>query len=196
MTIARAQCVQRHVVPGVAVSLRRVRRQPGRRRGRPRDDAGARRRRRRDRVRVGERPDRARADVECAPQRADGVARARAGLPRDDDRRRGSRVRARSCDRACAATRSTTSDLRGGIVGHVGDGNFHVAFLLDPDDAASIAQAEALNRASSRTRSLAAAHAPASTGSATESSTTSRSSTATCCRSCAASRICSTRTGS
>ena len=37
------------------------------------------------------------------------------------------------------------SGLRGGIVGHVGDGNFHVAFLLDPDDAASIAQAEALN---------------------------------------------------
>jgi D-lactate dehydrogenase (cytochrome) len=37
------------------------------------------------------------------------------------------------------------SELRGGIVGHVGDGNFHVAFLLDPDDAASIAQAEALN---------------------------------------------------
>jgi D-lactate dehydrogenase (cytochrome) len=37
------------------------------------------------------------------------------------------------------------SGLRGGIVGHVGDGNFHVAFLLDPDDAASIARAEALN---------------------------------------------------
>jgi D-lactate dehydrogenase (cytochrome) len=37
------------------------------------------------------------------------------------------------------------SGLRGGIVGHVGDGNFHVAFLLDPDDEASIAQAEALN---------------------------------------------------
>jgi D-lactate dehydrogenase (cytochrome) len=36
------------------------------------------------------------------------------------------------------------SGLRGGIVGHVGDGNFHVAFLLDPSDAASIAQAEAL----------------------------------------------------
>jgi D-lactate dehydrogenase (cytochrome) len=27
----------------------------------------------------------------------------------------------------------------------VGDGNFHVAFLLDPDDSASIEQAEALN---------------------------------------------------
>ena len=37
------------------------------------------------------------------------------------------------------------SGLNAGIVGHVGDGNFHVAFLLDPDDAASIAKAEALN---------------------------------------------------
>jgi D-lactate dehydrogenase (cytochrome) len=37
------------------------------------------------------------------------------------------------------------SGLNGGIVGHVGDGNFHVAFLLDPDDAASITKAEALN---------------------------------------------------
>jgi len=40
-----------------------------------------------------------------------------------------------------------SSGLRGGIVGHVGDGNFHVAFLLDPDDAASIARAETLNAA-------------------------------------------------
>jgi D-lactate dehydrogenase (cytochrome) len=39
------------------------------------------------------------------------------------------------------------SELRGGIVGHVGDGNFHVAFLLDPSDADSIAQAAALNAA-------------------------------------------------
>jgi len=40
-----------------------------------------------------------------------------------------------------------SSGLRGGIVGHVGDGNFHVAFLLDPDDATSLAQAESLNTA-------------------------------------------------
>jgi D-lactate dehydrogenase (cytochrome) len=39
------------------------------------------------------------------------------------------------------------SGLRGGIVGHVGDGNFHVAFLLDPSDSQSIARAEALNTA-------------------------------------------------
>jgi D-lactate dehydrogenase (cytochrome) len=39
------------------------------------------------------------------------------------------------------------SGLRGGIVGHVGDGNFHVAFLLDPSDGESVARAEALNTA-------------------------------------------------
>ncbi len=39
------------------------------------------------------------------------------------------------------------SGLRGGIVGHVGDGNFHLAFLLDPTDAESVGRAEALNTA-------------------------------------------------
>jgi D-lactate dehydrogenase (cytochrome) len=37
------------------------------------------------------------------------------------------------------------SGLLGGIVGHVGDGNFHVAFMLDPDDTSAIERAEALN---------------------------------------------------
>jgi D-lactate dehydrogenase (cytochrome) len=37
------------------------------------------------------------------------------------------------------------SGLLGGIVGHAGDGNFHVAFLLDADDEESIARANALN---------------------------------------------------
>ncbi len=46
-----------------------------------------------------------------------------------------------------ARTALDASELRGGIVGHVGDGNFHVAFLLDPDDAGSVAQAASLNKA-------------------------------------------------
>jgi D-lactate dehydrogenase (cytochrome) len=37
------------------------------------------------------------------------------------------------------------TDLRGGIVGHVGDGNFHVAFLLNPGDAESLRAAKELN---------------------------------------------------
>ena len=32
------------------------------------------------------------------------------------------------------------------MLGHVGDGNFHVAFLLDPDDAGEVAEVERLNR--------------------------------------------------
>jgi D-lactate dehydrogenase (cytochrome) len=32
-----------------------------------------------------------------------------------------------------------------GIVGHVGDGNFHVLMMIDPDNAADIAKAEAVN---------------------------------------------------
>ena len=102
MTIAALECVRRHELPGVAVSLRRVRRHRGGRRRRPRDDARARRGRGRDCVRVRERSDRAQPDVERAAQRADGVARARAGLEGDDDGCRGAGVRACGGDRACA----------------------------------------------------------------------------------------------
>jgi D-lactate dehydrogenase (cytochrome) len=32
------------------------------------------------------------------------------------------------------------------LLGHVGDGNFHVLFLIDPDSPAELAEAEQLNR--------------------------------------------------
>jgi D-lactate dehydrogenase (cytochrome) len=37
------------------------------------------------------------------------------------------------------------TELRGGIIGHVGDGNFHVIVVLDPADATSLAHAKSLN---------------------------------------------------
>jgi len=37
------------------------------------------------------------------------------------------------------------SGLIAPIVGHVGDGNFHITFLLDPDDPAELARVQALN---------------------------------------------------
>jgi D-lactate dehydrogenase (cytochrome) len=37
------------------------------------------------------------------------------------------------------------SPLTAGIVGHVGDGNFHVAILFDPNDAVQVAEAKRLN---------------------------------------------------
>jgi len=39
------------------------------------------------------------------------------------------------------------SGLRGGVVAHAGDGNYHVAFLLDPGDEESVARAARLNSA-------------------------------------------------
>jgi D-lactate dehydrogenase (cytochrome) len=35
--------------------------------------------------------------------------------------------------------------MAGGIVGHVGDGNYHIAFMLDPGDADELARATRLN---------------------------------------------------
>lgn len=49
---------------------------------------------------------------------------------------------------AIAGTRAdiAASELTAPIVGHVGDGNFHTLILVDPEDAAEIERAEALNR--------------------------------------------------
>jgi D-lactate dehydrogenase (cytochrome) len=47
-----------------------------------------------------------------------------------------------------AATRSDIqeSGLMAPILGHVGDGNFHVSFLLDPDSPSELAEAQGLNQ--------------------------------------------------
>jgi len=47
---------------------------------------------------------------------------------------------------AAAREDIAASGLTAPIVGHVGDGNFHVLILIDPNDADEIARAEALNR--------------------------------------------------
>ncbi len=49
------------------------------------------------------------------------------------------------------AVRATQADiaasqLKGAIVGHVGDGNFHTVLLVDPDNPADIAEAKAISR--------------------------------------------------
>ena len=38
-----------------------------------------------------------------------------------------------------------TTHIPAPIAGHVGDGNFHLVFLIDPDDPAELAEAERLN---------------------------------------------------
>ena len=36
-------------------------------------------------------------------------------------------------------------EIRAPIVGHVGDGNFHVSFIIDPDDQIEMGKAKAVN---------------------------------------------------
>ena len=38
-----------------------------------------------------------------------------------------------------------TASIPWGVVGHVGDGNFHAVFMIDPDSEAELAEAEAIN---------------------------------------------------
>src|SRR5699024_3899005 len=44
-----------------------------------------------------------------------------------------------------ARTAVKASGLSGGIVGHVGDGNYHILLMLDPDDAKEVERADKVN---------------------------------------------------
>src|SRR5580693_1110652 len=58
------------------------------------------------------------------------------------------------------------------IVGHAGDGNFHVSFVLDPNDSKEMAEAQRLQSTASPSRAVTRRHlAQASTGSAAANST-------------------------
>ncbi len=64
------------------------------------------------------------------------------------------RSRLNECVLAAQADLAASS-LTGGIIGHVGDGNFHVVVVLDATDAADLAKAEALSKTITR-RAIAA----------------------------------------
>jgi D-lactate dehydrogenase (cytochrome) len=58
------------------------------------------------------------------------------------------------------------------IVGYAGDGNFHVSFVLDPNDSKEMAEAQRLQSTASPSRAVTRRHlAQASTGSAAANST-------------------------
>ena len=58
-----------------------------------------------------------------------------------------SACRSRGSPNASSRRRRTSSanDLYAPIVGHVGDGNFHLTMMVDPDDPTYLPRAEALN---------------------------------------------------
>ena len=132
------------------------------------------------RLRVGDRRGRAPAALAGAPprlrRRARAAPRQRAGFATDVcvPISRAGRVHPRD-----AGGRRRRTGSPAPIVGHVGDGNFHVRCSSTPTIPPSVARGEADPRARWSRRALApAARAPASTASATARRATSSSSTA------------------
>ena len=68
------------------------------------------------------------------------------------------------------------------VIAHAADGNFHLAVMVDPEDAAEVGAARALYAELVDWALARGGTSTGSTGSASASSTTSSASTATCCR--------------
>ena len=123
---------------------------------------------RRKRFETATEHDRATPALGRAPSGLRGRARAPAGVARLRHRRLRPDLAARRSASRRRSRSSTASGLLAPLVGHVGDGNFHLAILIDPDSAEELARgAGALRAAWPSGRSRSAAPARASTASAT-----------------------------
>jgi D-lactate dehydrogenase (cytochrome) len=146
LSICGGQPLQQDFAGRSADAVLRIPRQPGRRRGAGQTGAGDRRRAGRRQLRLGDPARRPQPAVAGAARRLLRLPAAEARLPLLPDRR----LRADLAPgRVHPATNEdiALSTIPIPLFGHVGDGNFHLVVLIDPDDPLQVAEAERINHA-------------------------------------------------